>query len=142
MDHDPDRLVLWPSYFDARRSRRSGRRVAKDASVKKPDLDGLYAAARAVGLRKIKREANVSRPLAPHAKEGRLIVSRAGALEDAGSSSKEEIMQMIGGTWREQRRTAHEAEAKQQASKQQQRSSTKGGSTSKGRSFKRRGFKR
>ena len=142
MDHDPDRLVLWPSYFDARRSRRSGRRVAKDASVKKPDLDGLYAAARAVGLRTIKREANVSRPLAPHAKEGRLIVSRAGALEDAGSSSKEEIMQMIGGTWREQRRTAHEAEAKQQSSKEHQRSSSKGGSASKGRSFKRRGFKR
>ncbi len=142
MDHDPDRLVMWPSYFDARRSRRSGRRVAKDAAVKKPDLDGLYAAARAVGLRKIKREANVSRPSAPNAKEGRLIVSRAGALEDAGSASKEEIMQMIGGTWREQRRIDHEAETKQQASKQQQSSSGRDGSSSKGRSFKRRGFKR
>ena len=41
MDHDPDRLTLWPSYFDVRRSRRSGRRVAKDAAVKKPDLEGL-----------------------------------------------------------------------------------------------------
>ena len=49
MDHDPDRLTLWPSYFDVRRSRRSGRRVAKDAAVKKPDLEGLYTAARAVG---------------------------------------------------------------------------------------------
>ena len=60
MDHDPDRLTLWPSYFDVRRSRRSGRRVAKDAAVKKPDLEGLYTAARAVGLRKIKREANAA----------------------------------------------------------------------------------
>ena len=55
MDHDPDRLTLWPSYFDVRRSRRSGRRVAEDAAVKKPDLEGLYNAARSVGLRKIKR---------------------------------------------------------------------------------------
>ncbi|MEC8626333.1 MAG: signal recognition particle subunit SRP19/SEC65 family protein, partial [Candidatus Thermoplasmatota archaeon] len=89
MDHDPDRLTLWPSYFDVRRSRRSGRRVAKDAAVKKPDLEGLYTAARAVGLRKIKREANAARPSDPHAREGRLIVSRSGAEADAGASSKE-----------------------------------------------------
>ena len=88
MDHDPDRLTLWPSYFDVRRSRRSGRRVAKDAAVKKPDLEGLYTAARAVGLRKIKREANAARPSDPHAREGRLIVSRSGAEADAGASSK------------------------------------------------------
>lgn len=147
MDHDPDRIVLWPSYFDARRSRRSGRRVAKDASVKKPDLDGLYAAARAVGLRKIKREPNVSHPSNPHAGEGRLIVSRSGALQDAGSASKEEIMQMVGGTWREQRKTAHEASSKAQQSGGSgvKAGSNKGGgkaSTSKGSRSKRRSFKR
>jgi len=55
MDHNPDRLCVWPGYFDMKRSRRSGRRVPKDASVLKPDLEGLFMAARAVGLRKIKR---------------------------------------------------------------------------------------
>ena len=46
MDHDPDHLYLWPGYFNIRTSRRSGRRVPKDASVLKPDLDGLALAAR------------------------------------------------------------------------------------------------
>ena len=46
MDHDPDRLTLWPSYFDVRRSRRSGRRVAKDAAVKKPDRRPVHRSPR------------------------------------------------------------------------------------------------
>ena len=49
MDHNPDRLCVWPGYFDMKRSRRSGRRVPKDASVLKPDLEGLFMAASAVG---------------------------------------------------------------------------------------------
>ena len=53
MDHNPDRICVWPGYFDMKQSRRAGRRVPKDASVLKPDLDGLFMAARAVGLRKI-----------------------------------------------------------------------------------------
>ncbi len=38
MQHNPDRIVIWPGYFDARRSRRSGRRVSSDAAVAKPEL--------------------------------------------------------------------------------------------------------
>ena len=56
MDHNPDRICVWPGYFDAKTSRRSGRRVPRDSSVIKPDLEGLFYAARKVGLRKIKRE--------------------------------------------------------------------------------------
>ena len=143
MDHDADRLTLWPSYFDVRRSRRSGRRVAKDAAVKKPDLEGLYAAARAVGLRKIKREANAARQSDPHAREGRLVVSRSGAVADAGASSKEEIMQLIGTTWREQRRKEHEQVNKPAAARKQGGKSTPSQGKSKGRSSsRRRSFKR
>jgi len=143
MDHDPDRLTLWPSYFDVRRSRRSGRRVSKDASVKKPDLEGLYNAARAVGLRKIKREANAARPSDPHAREGRLIVSRSGAEADAGASSKEEIMQLIGTTWREKRKKEHEQAKKPASSRTQGGKSSSGQGKSKGRSSsRRRSFKR
>ena len=36
-------------------------------------------------------------------------MSRSGAEADAGASSKEEIMQIIGTTWREQRKKEHEA---------------------------------
>ena len=70
MDHNPDRIAVWPGYFDAKVSRRSGRRVPRDSSVLKPDLEGLFIASRAVGLRKIKREERVSHPNRPHAKEG------------------------------------------------------------------------
>ena len=79
MDHNPDRLCVWPGYFDLKSSRRSGRRVPKDAAVLKPDLDGLFMAARSIGLRKIKREEHTSHPRRPHGREGRLWVSSSGA---------------------------------------------------------------
>ena len=101
MDHNPDRIAVWPGYFDAKVSRRSGRRVPRDSSVLKPDLEGLFIASRALGLRKIKREERVSHPNRPHAKEGRLWVSKKGAKESIGAGSKEEIMQLIGGQWRQ-----------------------------------------
>ncbi|MBL6733514.1 MAG: hypothetical protein ISP84_03095 [Candidatus Poseidonia sp.] len=104
MDHNPDRICVWPGYFDLKRSRRSGRRVPKDASVIKPDLEGLFMAAREVGLRKIKREEGTSHPRRPHGKEGRLWVSAAGAKESIGAGSKEELLQLIGGQWRQMQR--------------------------------------
>lgn len=104
MDHNPDRLCVWPGYFDMKTSRRSGRRVPKDASVLKPDLEGLFMAARAVGLRKIKRDEHVSHPNRPHAREGRLWVSASGAKASIGAGSKEELLQLIGGQWRQMQR--------------------------------------
>ena len=86
MDHNPDRIALWPGYFDAKASRRSGRRVPKDSSVLKPDLEGLFIASRALGLKKIKREERVSHPNRPHGKEGRLWVSKKGAQESIGAA--------------------------------------------------------
>ncbi|MGY8735443.1 MAG: signal recognition particle subunit SRP19/SEC65 family protein, partial [Candidatus Poseidoniales archaeon] len=101
MEHNPDRLSIWPGYFNAKISRRNGRRVPKDASVIKPDLEGLFLAARKVGLRKIKREEGSNHPRRPHAGEGRLWVSRVGSKQSIGANSKEEILQLIGGEWRQ-----------------------------------------
>ena len=115
MDHNPDRLCVWPGYFDIKRSRRAGRRVPKDASVLKPDLEGLFNAARAVGLRKIKREEHTSHPRRPHGREGRLWVSSVGAKESIGASSKEELLQLIGGQWREMQRNRRQAVAQETA---------------------------
>ena len=67
-------------------------------------------AARSVGLRKIKREEKISHPKRPHEKEGRLWVSRTGASDSIGSSSKEEIMQLIGCNWREMQTNTDQAE--------------------------------
>jgi signal recognition particle subunit SEC65 len=152
MEHNPDRLSIWPGYFDAKTSRRNGRRVPKDASVLKPDLEGLFLAARKVGLRKIKREEGTSHPRRPHAKEGRLWVSRKGSKQTIGANSKEEILQLIGGEWRQMQRDLKEAQAVReekgpQVGDRRARSQRKGSSrnqrkpTSSKKGFKKRGFK-
>ena len=101
MDYDSDRLVLWPGYFDLRLSRGEGRRVPKDSAVKEPDLDGLAWASKQAGVRKMKRDTGPSHPKRPYRKEGRLWVSASAARKDVGASNKEELMQIIGGVWRE-----------------------------------------
>jgi len=111
MDHNPDRLCVWPGYFDARTSRRNGRRVPKDSSVLKPDLEGLFLAARKLGLKKSKRVGRVSRPARPHQGEGRMWVSRAGSKQSVGADSKEELLQLIGAQWRQMQRDQKEANA-------------------------------
>ena len=73
-------------------------------------------AARAVGLRKIKREDNTSHPRRPHGREGRLWVSSKGAKESIGAGSKEELLQLIGGQWREMQRNERQEAVKQSAS--------------------------
>ena len=150
MDHNPDRLSIWPGYFDIRVSRRNGRRVPKDSSVIKPDLEGLFMAARKVGLKKIKREEDSSHPKRPHAKEGRLWVSRTGAKQSIGANTKEELLQLIGGEWRQIQKSLKDADAKrvaegpqtgdrrarsQRKSRSQKPSAPKSG-------FKKRGFKK
>ena len=45
MDHNPDRICVWPGYFDMKQSPQSGSPCAEGASVLKPDLDGLFMAA-------------------------------------------------------------------------------------------------
>ena len=109
MDHNPDRICVWPGYFNTRTSRRNGRRVPKDSSVIKPDIEGLFLAARKLGLKKIKREEGVSHPSRPHMKEGRMWVSRGGSNQSVGANSKEELLQLIGAQWRQMQRDQKEA---------------------------------
>ena len=107
-------------------------------------------AARKLGLKKIKREEDTSHPKRPHAKEGRLWVSRAGAKQSIGASSKEELLQLIGGEWRQIQRSLKDADAKRVAAGHQtgdrrarsQRKSRTQGQTNQKSSFKKRGFKK
>jgi len=146
MDHNPDRICVWPGYFDTRISRRNGRRVPKDSSVIKPDLEGLFLAARKLGLKKIKREEGTSHPSRPHAKEGRMWVSRAGSRQSVGANSKEELMQLIGAQWRQMQRDQKEANAERiakgpQTGDKRARSQRKGKSSG-SKSSQRSGFKK
>ncbi|CAI8372255.1 MAG: Uncharacterised protein [Marine Group II euryarchaeote MED-G33] len=110
MANHPDRIVVWPGYFDSKVSRRSGRRVSKSRSVSNPTLDGLAYAARSAGIRKMKREENISHPSRPNVREGRLWVSTADALSATGSDSKEGILQVIGSAWNSQQSETKAAE--------------------------------
>ena len=116
----------------------------------KPDLEGLFLAARKIGLKKIKREEDSCHPKRPHGKEGRLWVSKTGAKQSIGANTKEELLQLIGGEWRQIQRSLKDADAKraaegpqtgdrrarsQRKSRAQQPQNVKSG-------FKKRGFKK
>ena len=151
MDHNPDRICVWPGYFDTRTSRRSGRRVPKDSSVIKPDIDGLFLASRKLGLKKIKRDEGVSHPSRPHLKEGRMWISRDDSKQSVGANSKEELLQLIGAQWRQMQRDQKDASNERMAKGPQagdrrahsQRKNRSNDSTEKQPSFKKRsGFKK
>ncbi|MCK5309430.1 MAG: signal recognition particle protein Srp19 [Thermoplasmata archaeon] len=43
-------MILWPSYFDSRKKRSSGRRVPKSLAVEKPTVEELFKAVNSLGL--------------------------------------------------------------------------------------------
>jgi signal recognition particle subunit SRP19 len=45
-----DHIILWPSYFDASKSRATGRRVPKSLAVQNPTSQELLEAVKAIGL--------------------------------------------------------------------------------------------
>ena len=98
-------------------------------------------------LKKIKREENVSHPNRPYGKEGRLWVSRSGAKGSIGASNKEELLQMIGGQWRQMQKDAKENEAQRVAEgpktgDRRGRSQRKGRSQQGAQQRQRKGFKK
>ena len=115
MPHDPSKMILWTGYFDSKMSRSAGRRVPKEASVPKPNLEAVAWAAKAVGISKMKRDTDASHPSRPHLGEGRLVLSTQDALSATSSDSKEGVMQSIGLRLHSQTKEAKEQEGKQQA---------------------------
>jgi signal recognition particle subunit SRP19 len=45
--------ILWPSYFDQRRTRMKGRRVPKNLAVEKPTFEAISKAVKALGIEAI-----------------------------------------------------------------------------------------
>lgn len=66
-------IVLYPAYFDAVRTRASGRRVAKKWAVESPTVEDVASAARALGLDP-KVEPDKGFPSTPWRREGRVLV--------------------------------------------------------------------
>jgi len=66
-------IVLYPAYFDLKRSRDGGRRVAKGLAVDGPTTEEIEKAAKALGLTP-KVEPDRAYPSSPWRKEGRVLV--------------------------------------------------------------------
>ena len=45
-----DHIILWPSYFDSRNRRGSGRRVSRALAVEKPTVEDIFKALESLGF--------------------------------------------------------------------------------------------
>ncbi len=69
------KYVLWPIYFDRRKTKKDGRRVAKDIAVPNASADEIVKAAKKIGLNPIKE--NKAYPGRWWKKEGRVLVEKS-----------------------------------------------------------------
>jgi signal recognition particle subunit SRP19 len=75
-----DKAIIWPIYFDANKTRRNGRRVAKNLAVQSPKIDEIKVAVDKLGLKnEVRLEAHF--PRIPWAKTGMLLVEKREAKE-------------------------------------------------------------
>lgn len=88
------RIVLWPSYFDIKVSKKRGRRLSKNLAVEAPTVEEVVAAAKTMGLDP-EVEYSKAFPSAPWVK-GRVFVSK--------TNSKQEIIRKIGTVLKRRRR--------------------------------------
>ena len=81
-----DKAIIWPIYFDANKTRRNGRRVAKNLAVQSPKIDEVKIAVDKLGLKnEVRLEAHF--PRIPWVKTGMLLVEK--------KEPKEKIIQKI-----------------------------------------------
>jgi signal recognition particle subunit SRP19 len=81
-----DKAIIWQIYFDANKTRRNGRRVAKNLAVQSPKIDEVKIAVDKLGLKnEVRLEAHF--PRIPWVKTGMLLVEK--------KEAKEKIIQKI-----------------------------------------------
>lgn len=77
---DEKLIVLWPHYFDQRRSRAGGRRVSKELAVERPDAKWVEAAAKKAGYT-VRLEEDAKHPGIPWKVVGRVLVENGASKE-------------------------------------------------------------
>jgi signal recognition particle subunit SRP19 len=88
---EKDKLVIWPLYFDAARTRSEGRMVSRQDAVNEPNLDMLITASLKSGFKpEIEREKK--HPKTWHLEEasGRILLAKKG--------SKSAVLKRIAGS--------------------------------------------
>jgi len=70
-----NKIVLWPVYFDANRTRMEGRRVPRKLAIPSPNLDEIQKAVKRVGLQP-EIVPDAIHPSSPRHKTGLLIIPK------------------------------------------------------------------
>jgi signal recognition particle subunit SRP19 len=75
-----DKIIIWPAYFDATKTRKDGRRLAKSLAVPLPRIMEIKDAAEKLGL-KCELVENAGYSKTPWLKTGMLLVEKHEAKE-------------------------------------------------------------
>jgi signal recognition particle subunit SRP19 len=75
-----EKAILWPAYFDAGKTRKKGRRVAKNLAVPSPKILEIQEAAQKLGLQQ-EIVPDKGYPKTPWHKPGMLLVEKRGSKE-------------------------------------------------------------
>ncbi len=70
-----NKIVLWPVYFDANKTRREGRRVPKKLAIPSPNLDEIQKAVKRTGLQP-EMVLDAIHPGSPRQKTGLLVIPK------------------------------------------------------------------
>jgi signal recognition particle subunit SRP19 len=77
---DKDKIVIWPIYFDAARSRSEGRMVSRQDAVNEPNLDMVITASMKSGFKpEIEREKKHPKTWHQEGAFGRILVAKKGS---------------------------------------------------------------
>jgi signal recognition particle subunit SRP19 len=88
---EKDKLVIWPIYFNADRSRAEGRMVSLQDAVKEPNLDLVITASLKSGFKpEIEREKKHPKTWHKDEASGRILVAKKG--------SKSAVLKRIAGS--------------------------------------------
>ena len=88
---EKDKLVIWPIYFDADRSRSEGRMVSHQDAVNDPNLDMLITASLKSGFKpEIEREKKHPKTWHQEGASGRILVAK--------TCSKSAVLKRIAGS--------------------------------------------
>jgi len=86
-----EKIIMWPAYFDAGKTRMEGRRVAKSLAVQSPKIGEIEAAAAKLGL---EHELVPDKGYPPWSRAGMLLVEKKGSKEQVIGGIAKQLQKM------------------------------------------------
>jgi len=90
-----NKIVLWPVYFDADKTRIEGRRIPKKLATPSPNLDEIQKAVKRMGL-KPEIIPDAIHPSSPRQKTGLLIIPKKDSKVDTLRKIAKELLDVRG----------------------------------------------